>query len=86
MKQLVLVTWDDAEDQDATKTWMDEEDINTFSQQNCTVASVGYLVSKTSKYVTLAADWIDKLGHYGRITKIPTGMVVKIEDLSVSPS
>lgn len=80
-KRLVRVTWDDAEDPADGKTWMDAEDVASFSKCNCTVQSIGYLVSKTEKYVTLAADWIEGLNHWGRVTKIPTGMIVKQEDL-----
>ena len=80
---LVLVTWEDAEDTADGKTWMDDEEVKTFSQQSCTVVSIGFLISKTTKYVTLAGDYIEKLGHYGRVTKIPAGMVVQTEVLVV---
>jgi hypothetical protein len=79
--KLVRVTWDDAEDPSEGKTWLDQEDVDSFSRHNCTVVSVGYLVSKTTKYVTLAADWIGDLKHYGRLTKIPTGMVTEIQEI-----
>ena len=84
MTSLVRVIWDDAEDPADGKTWMDEEDVKTFSTHNCTVSSVGYLVSKTAKYVTLAADWIEELHHYGRVTKIPANMVVSLTELEAS--
>lgn len=80
-KPLVVVTWDDAEDPDDGKTWMDEADVAAFSKQECTVVSVGYLLSKTDKYVTLAGDWIEKLQHSGRVTKIPTQMVTEIQEV-----
>jgi hypothetical protein len=81
---LVKVTWDDAEDPSDGKTWLDTEDVETFAAHACTVESVGYLVSRTAKYVTLAADRIEGLGHYGRVTKIPTGMVVSLVELGAS--
>ncbi len=74
-KPLVLVIWDDAEDPEDGKTWMDDADVEAFSTQSCTVTSVGYLLSQTEKYTTLAGDWIEGLGHYGRVTKIPAKMV-----------
>ncbi len=83
MPALVLVTWDDAEDPADGKTWMDDEDVETFSTHNCTVISVGYLVSKTAKYVTLAADAIEGLNHWGRVTKVPTGMIVGIREITL---
>lgn len=79
----VLVTWDDAEDPADGKTWLDEEDVETFSKHNCTVQSIGFLVSKTDKYVTLGGDWIDELKHWGRVTKIPAGMVLSIQTLQL---
>lgn len=75
-KELVVVIWDDAEDPAEGKTWLDEEDVARFSVHNCTVESVGYLISKTAKYLTLGGDWIDELHHWGRVTKIPMGMVL----------
>lgn len=77
-KPFVKVTWDDAEDQGGT--WLEEAEVEEFADHNCTVVSVGYLVSKTGKYLTLAADWIDELKHYGRVTKIPVGMVISVEE------
>lgn len=80
MKQLVVVVWDDTEDP-KSGGWLDQADMETFVGENCMVESVGFLVSKTNKYVTLSADWIKKLGHWGRVTKIPTGMVESITTL-----
>jgi hypothetical protein len=79
--QLVKVVWDDAEDPADGKTWLDAEDVETFSAKSCTVESVGYLVSKTAKYVTLAADRIEGLDHWGRVTKIPVGMIIDLKEL-----
>ena len=79
--QRVEVIWDDAEDPADGKTWMDEEDVETFSKHNCTITSLGYLVSKTEKYVTLGGDWIAELKHWGRVTKIPTGMIIEVKEL-----
>ena len=78
-KPLVVVVWADAEDPAEGKAWLDQEDVDTFSCHSCTVESVGYLLSKTDKYVTLAADWIEDLKHYGRVTKIPSAMIVSLE-------
>lgn len=81
--RLVKVVWDDAEDPADGKTWLDAEDVETFAAKSCTVESVGWLMSKTAKYITLAADRIDGLGHCGRVTKIPRGMALEVEDLGV---
>jgi hypothetical protein len=70
----VLVTWEDAEDP-SSGGWLDAKDIEAFAAGECLTRSGGYRVSATAKYVTLAADWIEGLGQYGRVTKIPTGMV-----------
>jgi len=79
-KRIVLVEWNDA--QDHPEKWVDEEDAEKFGEDACMIQSIGFLVRKTDKYVTLAADWdgVDK--DYGRVTKIPTPMVLRIEDLT----
>jgi hypothetical protein len=79
-KPLVRVVWNDAEDSDGT--WSDESEVEAFANHDCTVESVGFLVSKTDKYVTLAGDWIPHTKQHGRVTKIPAGMVGKIEPLN----
>lgn len=76
---LVRVKWNDA--QDHPDKWVDEEDAGRFGDLDCTIVSIGFLVRKTDKYVTLAGDWdaIDK--DYGRVTKIPVGMILSVEPL-----
>lgn len=76
MKPITKVTWHDA--QDHKDTWASEADMAQWCTTACVIVSVGFLVSKTDRYVTLAADWDDEDKNYGRITKIPTGMVVDI--------
>ena len=78
-KKLVRVVWIDA--QDHPNKWVDEGDAEAFGNIDCSITSIGFLVSKTDKYITLAGDWdaIDK--DYGRVTKIPVGMVQSLEDL-----
>lgn len=78
---LVRVTWDDAEDPNDGKTWLDADDVQQFSEATCLVVSVGHLIRQTPRYVTLGADYIEKLGHYGRVTKIPASMVQRLERL-----
>jgi hypothetical protein len=82
-KPLVCVVWHDAEDSDSERSWLTPDEVETFSTHDCTIRSVGYLESKTAKYVTLSADLIDETEHRGRVTKIPTGMIVSIERLIV---
>ena len=76
-KRFVKVVWHDA--QDEGHTWVPEEDIPAFTEAICEVVSWGYLVGATKKYVTIAADAITD-GPYGRVTKIPVGMITKLED------
>jgi hypothetical protein len=79
-KRFVKVRWHDA--QDGYSTWVAAEDIPRFTEEPCEVVSWGWLVSETKRYITLAADYIPgPPGEtYGRVTKIPRGMVVKIEE------
>lgn len=82
-KRLVRVTWIDAADPDNTG-WVSEDEVNSFAEATIEVVSVGYLKSNTKLYLTLVADYIDNGdGSYtwGRPTKIPHGMIQKIEDL-----
>ena len=78
---MVRVLW--ADSQDHAEKWVDEEDAITWGQTSCDIISIGFLISKTPKYITLGADWdaIDK--DYGRVTKISTSMLVSIENLEV---
>ena len=75
-KPLVMVHWRDTEDYNET-TWVLESDLKEFWEAHCEVSSLGYLLKKTKGYVTLAADFIPP-DTYGRITKIPRKMIVKI--------
>lgn len=78
-KPFVCVTWHDAADKDGT--WTHEAEIQAFGAELCEVVSWGWVVSRTKQYVTLAADYITDTDTWGRITKIPRGMVVKIEEM-----
>jgi hypothetical protein len=78
------VVWNDA--QDHNEPWVPVEDAEKFGNEDCQIVSVGFLVSKTSRYVTLAADWNESGGDYGRVTKIPAGMVQSISELRVEES
>lgn len=77
-KKFVRVLWHDAADLE--KTWVQPEDIAQFTNELCEVVSWGWVVGTSKKYVTLAADYIAETETYGRITKIPRGMVAKIEE------
>ena len=80
MKPITKVTWHDA--QDHKETWVSEEDTEQWSTTACVIVSVGFLVSKTSRYVILAADWNDDdKSYYGRVTKIPIEMIVESIEL-----
>ena len=79
--QLIEVGWDDAEDPPEGKAWLDEAEVEEFSTQTTLVKSCGYLVSKTDKYLTVAGDYIEKLEHRSRVTKIPVGAIVTIREI-----
>jgi hypothetical protein len=83
-KPLVKVTWVDASDPPGDTSWYSDQDVDQFASDVCEVVSVGYLKSKTNLYTTLVADYIiNKNGTitWGRPTKIPHGMITKIETL-----
>lgn len=77
-KKFVRVRWHDAADLE--KTWVQPEDIAQFTNELCEVISWGWLVSASKKYVTLAADYIADTDTYGRVTKIPKGMIAQVEE------
>ena len=79
MKPVVLITWTDASDH--RETWVGETDAEQFGNEDCTILSIGFLVNKTAKYYTLAADWIKADKDYGRVTKIPVAMVEQIIEI-----
>ena len=76
MKPLVRIVWEDA--QDHSDKWVDEADADAFGAKLCTIISVGFLVSRTDKYLTLAGDWDADDKDYGRVTKIPAGVVREV--------
>lgn len=82
-KRLVRVTWIDAADPDTTG-WSSDDDLNQFAEATVEVVSVGYVRSDTKNYLTLVADYIDNGdGSYtwGRPTKIPHGMIQRVDEL-----
>ena len=80
-QQMVQVVWSDS--QDHADKWVDEEDAITWGQTSCDIISIGFLISKTPKYITLGADWDEVDKDYGRVTKISTSMLVSIDYLGV---
>lgn len=82
--RLVRVTWVDASDPPGDTSWYSDKDVDDFASKVCEVVSVGYIKSETKLYLTLVADYIvndNETITWGRPTKIPFGMVTKIEDL-----
>ena len=77
-KPFVKVCWQDA--CDLHETWVEAEAAQKFGEELAEVVSWGWLISKTPKYVTLAADFIPDSGAWGRVTKIPTKMCQTIEE------
>lgn len=85
-KRLVRVTWVDASDPEMGTSWFSDKDVDEFSADICEVKSVGWLKSETKQYLTLVADYIQNLDGsitWGRPTKVPLGMIQKVEDLIV---
>lgn len=75
-KPIVKIVWNDS--QDHKDKWVDEVDAVQFGEELCEIISVGFLVSKTTKYITIAGDWDDVDKDYGRVTKIPMVWLVSI--------
>lgn len=88
-KRLVRVVWIDASDPESNESWYSDKDVDDFAESTCEVVSVGWIKSHTKNYLTLVADYIEgndgKL-TWGRPTKVPHGMIQRIDDLVVSPS
>lgn len=83
-KPLVQILWHDS--RDADESWIGEEDALKYGEEPCEVYSVGFLISKGSKFHTLGADWNPQDKDYGRVTKIPNGMVISLEYLEPQSS
>lgn len=79
MKPLVKILWHDSRDADGS--WISEDEAEKYGEEPCEVYSVGFLISKGSKFVTIGGDWNPQDKDYGRVTKIPVGMVVSIEEI-----
>lgn len=79
--KLVKVTWHDAEDP-TTNVWTDEEDAEVFADQTCEIVSYGLVVKQTPGHLTIGADWIARDRNWGRLTKIPMGMIVSVEEIA----
>lgn len=81
---ITIIRWNDA--QDHPSKWVDESDALAFGESSCEIISVGFLISKTAKYLTIGGDWdaVDK--DYGRVTKIPIGMIISVESIEIPSS
>lgn len=78
--RFVRITWDDAEDHETDKTWVDIEDVEEFAASSAIVKTGGYLIMETDRLYILSRDWIVGCATYGKLTKIPKAMTLKIED------
>jgi len=79
--KVVRVTWRDAED--LSDTWADDDRVTEFAENDSIMESVGYVVRRTDKYLTIAGDWDAKNGNWGTVRKLPTAMVLNVEELSI---
>ena len=78
-KPFVCVHWHDAADRDGA--WASHEEVEEFAASVCLVVSWGWLVRATKQYITIAADYIPEHQTWGRVTKVPVGMLVKLEEM-----
>lgn len=81
MRTIVKIEWMDA--QDHVDKWVDEGDATEFGNVSCTIVSVGFLVSRTDKYITLAGDWDEVDKDFGRVTKIPVSWLISVAEISL---
>lgn len=79
LPKLVLIIWNDA--QDNLEPWVNEDDAKAFAESPCPITTVGFLVRKTETHTVIAGDWNDTDKDYGRVTKIPTKMIVSVQEL-----
>lgn len=79
--KLVEVIWSDAEEQ-SKEGWLNGLEIEEFEKKDTIVRSVGYLKSKTDKYLTLVGDWALDPEEFGTARKIPIQMIKEVRDLS----
>ena len=78
---LVRIIWRDAED--IMDTWSKDKKVQNFSLADFMLESVGYLVRKTDKYVTIAGDWDVANKKWGAVRKFPTAVVLDIKELEL---
>ena len=77
---MVCVTWLDAETEEG---WTDiDEAIKDKADAPTTCKTMGFLLHNDDKVVTIVGS-INEY-QYGEVTKIPKGMVIKIEGVSVA--
>lgn len=91
IRPFTIVTWIDASDIESAngQAWFDEMELGKFAAERVVVRSAGWVWSDTKLYLTLVGDDIIdgvKKPTYGRITKIPKGMIVNRVDLDVPPA
>ena len=83
--KIVRVQWRDAEHM-IKDSWTEANKVEAFADEDFVLESVGYLVRRTDKYVTLAGDWDDDNKNWGAVRKIPTSMVLSVESLVNGPT
>lgn len=76
---VVEVVWIDA--QDHPDTWVDAGDAGDFNDSACEITSIGYLIKRTDKYVTIGGDYDLTDDNYGTVRKIPVGVIKSLDIL-----
>lgn len=83
--KLLKVNWLDASDpDDKEKSWFTQKDALEFAMWDTKIVSVGWEMVRNNHYLVLVADIGDQddpKPFYGRMTKIPLGMIVDEEVL-----
>ena len=76
LKPMVQIKWLDARDADGT--WLTEKEATAFGEELCEIISIGFLISKTDKYVTIGGDFNLSDNDYSRVGKIPSVWVTDL--------
>lgn len=76
----VVITWNDT--QEHGEKWVGVADVDEWSEKDCKIISIGFLVKETKRYLTIVGDFDSDDADYGRVQKIPVGCVVEIKELN----
>jgi hypothetical protein len=80
---IVRVVWLDT-NECSLSTWQSKEEL--LGSEPCQISSLGYLIKKDEKTITISADKddFDQDDLFGRSQVIPLGVVLRIEHLKLT--